>query len=59
MPELRVLLSQFPPVIWMRVGMRWTTLTQLPLAFSDGSGENEESLAAATASTLPVHEQCG
>ena len=39
--------------IRMRTGMRCTTLTQLPLPFSDGSAEKLESLPALSDSTWP------
>ena len=38
-----------------RIGMRWTTLTQLPLVFSAGSSEKLDADAGLMLSTVPVH----
>jgi hypothetical protein len=43
----------------MRTGKRWTTLTQLPLAFSEGMRENAELLARLIATTLPLNSLDG
>ena len=48
-PDCPALLS-----IFTRTGMRWTTFTQLPLAFSAGSAENAAPVPWLTASTWPV-----
>ncbi len=37
----------------MRTGTRWTTLTQLPVAFWAGSSENSEPVPAPMLSTVP------
>ena len=43
----------------MRIGMRWTTLTQLPLVFSAGSNEKLDADAGLMLSTVPVHRSPG
>ena len=43
----------------MRIGMRCTTLTQLPLVFSAGSNEKLEADAGLMRSTVPAHRWPG
>src|SRR4029077_10587312 len=43
----------------MRTEMRWTTLTQLPLAFCAGRIENSAPLAGLMLSTVPDHTRLG
>ena len=38
-----------------RIGMRWTTLTQLPLVFCAGKSENSCAAAGLMLSTVPRH----
>ena len=40
-------------VSWTRMGMRWTTLTQLPVVFWAGSSEKLEPEAGLMLSTVP------
>jgi len=42
-----------------RIGMRCTTLTQLPLEFYAGSSEKLEAEAGEMLSTVPVHSMPG
>ena len=42
-----------------RIGMRCTTLTQLPLVFSAGSSEKLDAEAGLMLSTVPVHRWPG
>ena len=51
--------SSFWRWIAMRTGMRWVTFTQLPLAFSAGSTENADPLAALIACTWPCQVRPG
>ena len=42
-----------------RTGIRWTTFTQLPVAFWGGSTENSAPVAGAIASTVAGHSTPG